>query len=151
MNLRIQEHRNAGKIIPQTTQKEVKAAILSAKSIKKATPTRDAILSTLRNKHGWSDKIKVSADTKISITSQKGEIGLCIQTGNMSRFYADLLKLEVLFKCGRIHAAFYVLPERALAKEWGQNIAHYERFTNEVGIFSQIINTPLFVIGIPNT
>jgi len=151
MKLRIQEHRNAGRIIPEATQNEVKAAVTNATSLKKATPAREAILGTLRNKHGWSDEVKVSADARISITSHKGDIGLCIQTGNMGRFYADLLKLEFLFKRGRILAALYILPDKALAKEWGQNIANFERFTNEISIFSEIVNTPLLIIGIPKS
>ena len=150
MKLRIQEHRNAGKIIPESIQLEVKAAVTYATSLKKATPARDSILTTLRNKHGWSDEVKLSPDARISITSQKNELALCIQTGNMSRFYADLLKLEFLFKAGRIHAAFYIIPEKRLAVAWGQNIAQFERFTNELKIFSQIINTPLLIIGIPH-
>jgi hypothetical protein len=148
MKLHIHEHRNAGKIIDAKTQDEVKAAITNATSLKKATPARDAVLGTLRNKHGWSDEVKISADAKISITSHKGDVGLCFQTGNMGRFYADLLKLEFLFKKGRIHAAFYILPDKALSKVWGENIANYERFVNEVTIFSQILNTPLLIIGI---
>ena len=149
MKLHITEHRNAGKIIPAKSQEEVKAAITSVTSFKKATATRDAILQTLRNKHGWSDKFKISPDSNISITSHKDDVGLCIQTGNMGRFYADLLKLEFLHNQGRIHAAFYILPDKALSKVWSQNIANYERLKNEVSIFSQILHTPLYIIGIP--
>ncbi len=148
MKLLISEHRNAIKIIPVTVQEEVKAAIAHAVSVKTATLTRDGILDTLRNKHGWSDEVKVSADANITITSRKGDVGLCIQTGNMSRFYADVLKLEYLYHEKLIHAAVYILPDKSLAKAWNQNIAHYERFTKEIGIFSKIVHTPLLIIGI---
>lgn len=151
MKLQITEHRNAGKIIPAKSQDEVKAAITNAASLKTATEARDAILGTLRNKRGWSDEVKVSPDAKISITSHKDDVGLCFQTGNMGRFYADLLKLEFLHNQGRIQAAFYILPDKALSKVWGQNIANYERLKNEVSIFSQILHTPLFIIGIPRS
>ncbi len=149
MKLLITEHRNAGKFITAKSQDEIKAAVSGASSLKKATPTKDSILGTLRNKHGWSDKVKISPDANISITSQKGEVGLCFQTGNMGRFYADLLKLEFLHKQGRIKAAFYILPDKALSKIWGENIANYERLKNEVAIFSEILLTPLLIIGIP--
>lgn len=149
MKLHITEHRNAGKIIPPKSQEQVKAAITGAPSFKKATATRDAILYTLRNKHGWSDNVKISPDSNISITSHKDDVGLCFQTGNMGRFYADLLKLEFLHNQGRIQAAFYILPDKALAKVWSQNIANYDRLKNEVSIFSQILHTPLYIIGIP--
>lgn len=149
MKLLITEHKNAGKIIPAKSQEQVKAAISSLTAFGKATATRDAILHTLRNKYGWSDKFKISPDSNISITSHKEDVGLCIQTGNMGRFYADLLKLEFLFNQERIQAAFYILPDKALSKFWGENIANFERMKNEVGIFSKILHTPLYIIGIP--
>ena len=125
------------------------AAVMNAKSVTKATATRDCILETLRKRHGWSDEVTLCSAAKISITGKKSDVGLCIQTGNVSRFYADLLKLEYLFKKELIHGAIYILPDKLLAKVWGQNIANFERFTNEVGIFSQIIHTPLLILGIP--
>jgi len=149
MKLLITEHKNAGKIIPSKSQEQVKAAITSVASFKKATATRDAILDTLRNKYGWSDTVKISPDSNISITSHKDDVGLCIQTGNVGRFYADLLKLEFLFNQERIQAAFYILPDKALSKLWSANIANFERMKNEVSIFSKILHTPLYIIGIP--
>lgn len=124
-------------------------AIAQSHALKRATSAREDILRTLRGKHGWSDETILSPDAKISITARKGETGLCVQTGNMGRFYADLLKLEYLYKEGMIQAAVYVLPEKRLAKQWGENIANFDRFTNELTIFSKIINTPMLVIAIP--
>jgi hypothetical protein len=149
MKLATHDHKGGAKLIDSYLQDEVKHAINDSPSLSKATPTRENVLNSLRMKHGWSDEIIVSADAKISITSRKGDFALCFQTGNMSRFYADLLKLEYLFKESSIKAAMYVLPMKALASEWGDNIANYERLTNELRIFSKIINTPLLVIGIP--
>lgn len=148
MKLHIAEHRNASKIIPSVIQEEVKAAIVSSASLERATPARDSILTTLRDRKGWSDEVTLCADAKISITSRKRDVGLCIQTGNVSRFYADLLKLEYLYKRSLIHSALYLIPDKALAKQWGQNIAHFERFVKEVRIFSQIIHAPILVFGI---
>lgn len=149
MKLLISEHRNAGKLIPAKTLEQVKAAVVNASSFKEATATRDSILQTLRNKHGWSDKVKISTDSNISITSHKDDVGLCFQTGNMGRFYADLLKLEFLYSEQRIKAAFYILPNNALSKVWSANIANFERLKNEVSIFAKILHTPLYIIGIP--
>lgn len=147
MKLLVKEHRNASRIIPAPMQKEVKEAC-NIKASSNATDARKIILDHLRDNHGWSDGVTLCAEAKISITSKKGETGLCLQTGNMSRFYADLLKLEFLFQEQLIHGAIYILPDRHLAKAWGQNIANFERFTNEVAIFAQIINTPLLIFGL---
>jgi hypothetical protein len=148
MSLKVQEHRSGTKIIPAYIQDEVKTAITNSGSLDRGTSARTDILRTLRNKHGWSDETTLSADAKISIPARKGEIALCVQTGNMGRFYADLMKLEYLFNEQMIKGAVYVLPLKGLAKEWGQNIANFERFTNEVKIFSKILHTPLVIFGI---
>lgn len=150
MELRIDDHKSGAKIIPAYIQDEIKAAVMQSKSLGRATSARADILNTLRGKHGWSDETALSADAKISIPARKGDVALCVQTGNMGRFYADLLKLEYLFNEAMIKGAVYVLPVKEVAKRWGQNIANFERFTNEVRIFSKIIHTPLLIIGIPN-
>lgn len=108
---------------------------------------RRAIQAVLRSQ-GWSSKVKLIHSSKISITATNGQFGLCLQTGNMSRFYADLLKLQYLFQKGTIKAAVYILLTKHRAQEMGSNLAHYERFVEELDLFSEIITVPLFVIGI---
>lgn len=98
--------------------------------------------------YGWSDKVVLETNTNISITSFNKEHGLCLQTGNMSRFYADLLKLEYLFKKKKITCAFYIIPTSKVAKLIGSNVANFERFTNELKLFSTIITVPIKVFGI---
>jgi hypothetical protein len=149
MKLKISDHRSGAKIIPTYIQEEVRNAISQSKSLTKATPARSSILQVLRSKHGWSDETALSPDAKISIPARKGDVALCVQTGNMGRFYADLLKLEYLFNEDLIKGAVYVLALKELAKQWGENIANFERFTNEVRIFSKILHTPLVIFGIP--
>jgi hypothetical protein len=149
MKLKADDHRSGAKIVPAYIQDEIKTAISESKALGRATSARSSILNTLRNKHGWSDETALSPDAKISIPARKGDVALCVQTGNMGRFYADLLKLEYLFNEDMIKCAVYVIPVRELAKEWGENIANFERFTNEVKIFSKILHTPLVIFGIP--
>ena len=66
----------------------------------------------------------------------------------MSRFYADLLKLQYLFQKGIISKALYLLPSKHNAKIIGSNVANYERMTKELQLFNNIITIPIFVIGI---
>lgn len=149
MKLNTDDHRSGAKIVPAYIQDEIKSVVSQSRSLARASSARSSILTALRNNHGWSDETALSADAKISIPARKGETALCVQTGNMGRFYADLIKLEYLFNEGLIKGAVYVLPTKALANQWGKNIANYERFTNEVRIFSKILHTPLVVFGIP--
>jgi hypothetical protein len=108
---------------------------------------REAILKELRGR-GWSSKVKLSHSSQITITAVNGDLALCIQTGNISRFYADLLKLQYLYLRGSIISAIYVLPTKQNAKLMGSNLAHFERLVEELKLFAEIITVPIFIVGI---
>ncbi len=107
-----------------------------------------ACILRLLQLQGWSSKVKLSHASEISITAIKEDIGLCLQTGNMSRFYADLLKVQYLFQKGTISAALYILPTKHNSKIMGSNLANYERLTHEIELFCNIITIPMLIIGI---
>ena len=97
---------------------------------------------------GWSDSMPLSVYSKISITGANDEIGMCIQTGNVARTYADLLKLQTLYTDGKIRAGILVLPTKECADAIGKNVANYERFLRELTyIFSKVITIPLLIIA----
>lgn len=99
---------------------------------------------------GWSGKVKIDKSKAITITSMKNNTGLCIQTGNVGRFYADILKLQTLYLNGKIEAGIYILPTKSSANIIGDNLANFERFVEELNLYKKIITVPLFVIGIGN-
>jgi hypothetical protein len=99
---------------------------------------------------GWSGKVRIDKSKAITITSMKNNTGLCIQTGNVGRFYADILKLQTLYLNGNIEAGVYILPTKQSANVMGDNLANYERFVEELDLYKKIITVPLFVIGIEN-
>ena len=96
---------------------------------------------------GWSDKTRIDADTQITVTAMKEQIALCLQTGNMSRMYADLIKLQYLYQKDRATGAFYLVPTKDTAKEMGSNMANLERLTAELKLYRHIISIPIVVIG----
>lgn len=108
---------------------------------------REDILQKLGSK-GWSNAVRIDQRSKINITSVLNDTGLCLQTGNMSRYYADLLKLDTLYKKNLIKGGIYILPIRSWSKELGKNRAHYERFVEELKIFDETITVPLVVFGL---
>lgn len=108
---------------------------------------RKAIVSELRLQ-GWSSQVRLAHGSNITITAISGDLGLCLQTGNMSRMYADLLKLQYLYTKGVIGSGVYIVPTREMACEMGSNLAHFERLTAELSIFFEIITIPLHVIGL---
>jgi len=109
---------------------------------------RDRLMLELA-RNGWSDPVRIDARSKISITSIFDKTGLCIQTGNISRVYADLLKLETLYKKKLITGGVYVIP----TKRWGRylkasNMASFERLVEELQVFDATITLPLMVYGV---
>lgn len=100
---------------------------------------------------GWAGKVLLSTRSNISITAMFKNIGLCAQTGNMARMYADLMKLQALYMDEKIKAAIFVIPTKACANSFGGNIANCERFLNELtNIFSKVITVPMLIIGFDN-
>lgn len=97
---------------------------------------------------GWSSKVQLSYDSRITITAMKNDCALCLQTGNISRIYADLLKLEYLYRKEKMKLAIYILPTKKNARIMGSNLAYFERLVEELNLFNVIISTPILVIGI---
>jgi hypothetical protein len=97
---------------------------------------------------GWSEEAKLDPGSSITITSVLGSTGLCLQTGNMARVYADLLKLQLLFHRKKICGAILLVFAKQTATELGENIANFERLTKELKIFKEIITVPAIVFGL---
>ena len=102
------------------------------------------------HKKGWSDEYYLDRTSKITITSIKEKTGLCIQTGNMARMYADLLKLQTLYSRGTITSGVLILATASCGRSFGGNVASYERVIRELAIFEKLITIPLLIIGFYN-
>lgn len=96
---------------------------------------------------GWSDQVTLDREVKITITSMKDHIGLCMQTGNWSRIYADLMKLQALYVKGTIRGGIIIIPTIACGLTFGKNIASCERLERELKYFSPVITMPLAIVG----
>lgn len=97
---------------------------------------------------GWSSEIRVSLSSKITITGCQKEVGLCLQTGNVSRVYADLLKLQAMYLDGLIIAGIILLPTAQTAQMLASNMANSDRLVRELPIFKKVITLPLVVVGL---
>ena len=149
----IYNYRSGREIIPEDIINGVTQLIngldysLGKYEIKDFKDDLSAQLATL----GWSGKVSLSSKSNISITAMLKNIGLCTQTGNMARMYADLMKLQALYMDEKIKAAVFVIPTKACANSFGGNVANYERFLNELtNIFSKVITVPMLIIGFDN-
>ena len=145
----VYNHRSGLNVLPETQLQKVIGVIQQINPrIKQnaVTEIRDEIIHGL-DKEGWSGEYRLDSTSKITITSYQNGIGLCIQTGNISRIYADLLKLQALFLKGNIRAGIIIVPQRTLAVKLASNMANYERIIGEMQIFNQVISMPLVIIG----
>lgn len=150
MKATLLSHRFGDRVVPRVVFDEVLAAVRDCPhkpGPRRTVPVRNSILDAL-SRRGWSSEFDVDRQSSITITSIKDRIGMCFQTGNMSRMYADLLKLQVIYLRGTIDAAIMLLPTDDAAREFGSNIANQERLMRELAIFDRVVTVPMVVIGI---
>ena len=96
---------------------------------------------------GWSNEYLISSDSRLTISAFKHGVGLCCQTGNVARVYADLLKLQTLFINKNIGAGIIIVPTQKMANIIGTNVANSEKLNRELIIFKSVITIPLVIIG----
>lgn len=153
MKTKIYEHRSGLKVVPNGIISDVEKIIWNIKPIltkKSVTSIKEAVREKLE-KEGWTGGYRLDATSRITISSYLKGIGLCFQTGNVGRIYADLLKLQTLYTKENITAGIILIPQIKTAKELGSNMANYERLIRELPIFSQVITMPIVVIGFDGT
>ena len=150
MKYLVHSHCDGDKSFPSSIKKEIQKAIDGIDVFIKngaAKKIRDEFLTALVTA-GWSGELVLSPDSNITITSSKSDVGLCLQTGNMARMYADLLKLQALYLNGSISCGALVLPSAPLAAKLGSNIANAARLERELEIFKKVYNLPTLVFSL---
>lgn len=149
MRTSIYEHRSGLRVIPKEILDDVICVIEDIHPVlSKNTVTQ--IKKDLKRGieiKGWAGEYRLDANSKITISSYLNGVGMCVQTGNVSRIYADLLKLQALYMKGNICSGIILTPQSDTAKELGFNMANFERLVRELPIFSQVITMPIVVIG----
>lgn len=149
MKTKIHSHRNGTRVVPEDIVHGIDYTVYtSLPQVDKESliEFKDIVKDSLE-KSGWSGEYRLDTQSKITITSYYNEIGLCFQTGNVGRMYADLLKLQSLYIKGKITAGIMLVPLARTAKILGSNIANYERLVKELSIFGEVITMPIVVLG----
>ena len=153
MRIQIYEHRSGLKVVPNNIISDVEKIVADVNPIlsKKAVAGIKEDIRGRLEKEGWSGEYRLDSNSRITISSYLKGIGLCFQTGNVGRIYADLLKLQTLYVKVNITAGIILIPQIKTAKALGANMANYERLIRELPIFSQVITMPIVVIGFDGT
>ena len=149
MIIEMYDHRCGSKVVPQEILEKT-IAIFENYQNKVQKSNVSIVKPDLKDKlmlEGWSDEYRLDVDSRITITSFQQNIGLCFQTGNVGRVYADLLKLQTLFIKGNIIAGVLIVPKKSMVSVFGSNSANFERVVKELPIFEQVITMPLVVVG----
>lgn len=146
----IYDHLSGGKKVPLAIRSEIEQAIadISVKpAARAASKIRAAFLKAI-GENGWPSEMAVCKDTNITITSVKSDVGLCFQTGNVARIYADMLKLQTMYLNSAIKSAVIVVPSYPVAKKLGSNIANARRLENELKVFNLAYSVPTLVFSL---
>ena len=155
MKFKVYDHRNGSRAVGAADRMNVENVInfvyppigsFEAKEITK--PILDAL-----GRLGWSGSVKVGRGTGISISSLHADVGLAVQFGNISRIYADLLKLQVLYLEEKIASAVIITPMKSLLPRLsssgkGDNRCNYDRIAREMPVFSKVITVPMLIYGL---
>jgi hypothetical protein len=153
MKATLYSHCAGREAVPAAVQREIVAAISQVD-----VPIRAGAARTIRaqllaaiKSVGWSSEVAVARGSDMTITSMKDGIGLCLQTGNMARMYADLIKLQTLYLDNGITAAIFIIPSQQIALSIGDNIAQASRLQRELEIFRKAYHVPtlLFALECP--
>src|SRR6266404_1438346 len=125
--------------------------VFNAPAITVESHATDAIRDHVRNvltQQGWSGELPIAPHcTGVTIFSLKDDLAIQIQTGNVSRVFYDLLKLQYLFNRNKIEAASLAVPTKTGAQRLGSNIANFERLCGELQLYDRIVTIPILVIA----
>lgn len=94
---------------------------------------------------GWISGYLIPG-SKQSITLWKDEVGICIQLGNVCRATTDLLKLETLYKLGRVKEAILLVPSKSYAAFLGSNYASLATASRDLSTFAAAVTVPITII-----
>lgn len=150
MKYAIFSHQGGAEALPSKERSEIEGAIAACNapiSRGNAPRIRENLVQHL-GRCGWPGEFQVEPPSKITITSMKNLVGLCVQTGgNMSRMYADLIKLQKIYMDDRIKAGALILPTSKAARDLGDNVANADRLVSELLVFRKVIHMPIAVFS----
>jgi len=110
------------------------------------TDIREHVKAELEQK-GWAFNARVDPETDLTVFSRSEDLVVQLQTGNISRYAYDILKIQHLYSRKEIIAAALAIPTKNAAQAIGSNIANTERIWNEIKTFNQTITVPLLIIA----
>ena len=94
--------------------------------------------------NGYPSEIKINPNQRITITTMKNNVGICLPLGNIARAFYDLMKLNYYSMIHSGFSAILICPINP-----NDNKAYFSRITEEIeDMYSKFIRFPIRIIGI---
>ena len=113
----------------------------------RGTRTIRAHVSRELERDGWAFGVSVDAEIELKVFARKGDLAFQLQTGNISRYAYDVLKLQHLYQKREIESAVLAVPNREASRKLGDNVASADRIWGELDVFDRIVTLPIIVIA----
>jgi len=94
----------------------------------------------------WNGKLVKSLPLRFGF--RKSRVQVETQFGNVSRYYTDIIKLQIAKNEGEISFGILILPTQDLADKLGSNVAYFERAKKELPYIEDSIELGIFLIGL---
>lgn len=96
---------------------------------------------------GWACDVGVLG-SNLSVSFMREHIAACAQLGNVARTYADLMKLQALFRADTISMGVMIVPDDEWSRALGSNHASFSRLSRDVDLFERVIDVPLLLVAV---
>jgi hypothetical protein len=149
MRVEVYDHNNGLGVVPGTISERLIGGLYGSPIVGRGDlPVIRGLVDRTLTELGFSDEVVIDASSGISISGVRGTVGMCFQTGNAARVYADLLKLQCMFKRDMIECGIMITLLNRTARQLGSNLTTWERLTRELAIFHDVVTLPLLALGL---
>lgn len=107
---------------------------------------RDHVKNELGDK-GWAFNVRIDPAVNLNVFARKSDIAFQIQTGNISRYAYDILKIQHLYFKKEIEVAALAVPTRETANVLGSAVVNDKNVWNELNVFDRTITVPIMIIA----
>ena len=134
------------------------AATISEEVFSRLLPIPSNVRTSREMRAFWQDQLLAAGWVKnypvgrshLRIGYFRDKLGLCIQLGNTSRVYADLIKMQNLFNLEDIELGILAVPSDEYSAYLGTNYAGFSRAEKDISALDATITMPIVLLEVDN-
>ena len=97
---------------------------------------------------GWASPITLDPALDLTINAGRDGVALQVQTGNITRAFYDLMKMQSLYDRNKVTCGVLVVPTTAASRKLGSNYTGFDRVERELaGPFFSQITIPIYLVS----